>query len=145
MAAGSGKSGGASAQTPDLFGRVLHDLGNPRALTLTSALRDAVARRMTPLHAQEKEQFKKLFQQERVENFEDRFKVLEAFLVDRKARDRRRTGRAAWTAAGRDALAGFRPGHAQDAEPSGLCPPEPLRQRRGPLRASPSRGITTTT
>jgi Fur family transcriptional regulator, ferric uptake regulator len=36
--------------------------------------------RMTPLHAQEKEQFRKLFQQERVENFEDRFKVLEAFL-----------------------------------------------------------------
>jgi Fur family ferric uptake transcriptional regulator len=35
---------------------------------------------MTPLHAQEKEQFRKLFQQERVENFEDRFKVLEAFL-----------------------------------------------------------------
>ena len=36
--------------------------------------------RLTPLHAQEKEQFRKLFQQERVENFEDRFKVLEAFL-----------------------------------------------------------------
>jgi Fur family ferric uptake transcriptional regulator len=35
---------------------------------------------MIPLHAQEKEQFRKLFQQERVENFEDRFKVLEAFL-----------------------------------------------------------------
>ena len=35
---------------------------------------------MTPLHAREKEQFRKLFQQERVENFEDRFKVLEAFL-----------------------------------------------------------------
>jgi len=35
---------------------------------------------MTPLHDQEKEQFKKLFQQERVENFEVRFKVLEAFL-----------------------------------------------------------------
>jgi len=35
---------------------------------------------MAPLHAQEKEQFKKLFQQERVENFDDRFKVLEAFL-----------------------------------------------------------------
>jgi Fur family ferric uptake transcriptional regulator len=35
---------------------------------------------MTPLHNQEKEQFRKLFQQERVENFEDRFKVLEAFL-----------------------------------------------------------------
>jgi Fur family ferric uptake transcriptional regulator len=35
---------------------------------------------MTLLHLQEKEQFRKLFQQERVENFEDRFKVLEAFL-----------------------------------------------------------------
>jgi len=35
---------------------------------------------MAPLHAQEKEQFKKLFQQERVENFDERFKVLEAFL-----------------------------------------------------------------
>jgi Fur family ferric uptake transcriptional regulator len=39
---------------------------------------------MTPLHNQEKEQFKKLFQQERVENFEDRFKVLEAFLSTEK-------------------------------------------------------------
>jgi Fur family transcriptional regulator, ferric uptake regulator len=39
---------------------------------------------MTPLHAQEKEQFKKLFQQERVENFDDRFKVLEAFLSTEK-------------------------------------------------------------
>ena len=35
---------------------------------------------MTPLHTQEKEQFRKLFQQERVEDFDDRFKVLEAFL-----------------------------------------------------------------
>jgi Fur family ferric uptake transcriptional regulator len=35
---------------------------------------------MTLLHAREKEQFKKLFSQERVENFDDRFKVLEAFL-----------------------------------------------------------------
>jgi Fur family transcriptional regulator, ferric uptake regulator len=35
---------------------------------------------MTPLHAREKDQFKKLFRQERDENFEDRFKVLEAFL-----------------------------------------------------------------
>jgi Fur family transcriptional regulator, ferric uptake regulator len=35
---------------------------------------------MRQLHAQEKEQFKKLFQQERVENFEDRLKVLEVFL-----------------------------------------------------------------
>lgn len=43
-----------------------------------------MAARMTPLHAQEKEQFRKLFQQERVENFEDRFKVLEAFLSTEK-------------------------------------------------------------
>ncbi len=35
---------------------------------------------MTQLHSQEKEQFKKLFQQERIEDFEDRFKVLETFL-----------------------------------------------------------------
>jgi len=39
---------------------------------------------MTLLHIQEKEQFRKLFQQERVENFEDRFKVLEAFLSTEK-------------------------------------------------------------
>lgn len=35
---------------------------------------------MNPLHAHEKEQFKKLFRQERVEDFDDRFKVLDAFL-----------------------------------------------------------------
>jgi len=35
---------------------------------------------MRQLHSQEKEQFKKLFQQERVENFEGRLKVLEVFL-----------------------------------------------------------------
>lgn len=35
---------------------------------------------MNPLHAHEKEQFRKLFRQERVENFDDRFKVLDAFL-----------------------------------------------------------------
>lgn len=39
---------------------------------------------MTPLHAREKEQFKKLFRQERVENFEDRFKVLDVFLSTEK-------------------------------------------------------------
>lgn len=39
---------------------------------------------MAPLHAQEKEQFKKLFEQERIENFDDRFKVLEAFLSTEK-------------------------------------------------------------
>jgi len=35
---------------------------------------------MKQLHNQEKEQFKKLFKQEHVEHFEDRFKVLETFL-----------------------------------------------------------------
>ncbi len=39
---------------------------------------------MTLLHAREKEQFKKLFSQEQVENFDDRFKVLEAFLSTEK-------------------------------------------------------------
>ena len=39
---------------------------------------------MRQLHSQEKEQFKKLFQQERVENFEDRLKVLEVFLSTEK-------------------------------------------------------------
>ena len=35
---------------------------------------------MTRLHSQEKEQFAKLLRKERVENFEERFEVLEAFL-----------------------------------------------------------------
>jgi Fur family ferric uptake transcriptional regulator len=35
---------------------------------------------MSRLHKQEKEQFQKLFQKERIENFEDRLRVLEAFL-----------------------------------------------------------------
>ena len=35
---------------------------------------------MKPLHVQEKHQFKKLFKQELIDNFENRFKVLEAFL-----------------------------------------------------------------
>ncbi len=35
---------------------------------------------MKPLHVQEKHQFKKLFKQEHIDNFEDRFKILEAFL-----------------------------------------------------------------
>ncbi len=35
---------------------------------------------MKQLHVQEKHQFKKLFKQEHIDNFEDRFKVLEAFL-----------------------------------------------------------------
>lgn len=37
-----------------------------------------------PLHNQEKEQFIKLFKQDRVDNFEDRFKVLEVFLQNEK-------------------------------------------------------------
>ncbi len=35
---------------------------------------------MKQIHVQEKHQFKKLFKQEHIDNFEDRFKVLEAFL-----------------------------------------------------------------
>ena len=35
---------------------------------------------MKQLHRQEKEQFKKLFKEERIDQFDDRFKVLEAFL-----------------------------------------------------------------
>ncbi len=35
---------------------------------------------MKQLHVQEKHQFKKLFKQENIDDFEDRFKVLEAFL-----------------------------------------------------------------
>ncbi|MGD9288935.1 MAG: transcriptional repressor [Desulfobacterales bacterium] len=35
---------------------------------------------MKHVHVQEKHQFKKLFKQEHIDNFEDRFKVLEAFL-----------------------------------------------------------------
>ena len=35
---------------------------------------------MKQIHLQEKQQFKKLFKQEHIDNFEDRFKVLEAFL-----------------------------------------------------------------
>ncbi len=36
---------------------------------------------MKTSHRQEKEQFKRLFKQEHIDNFEDRFKVLEAFLT----------------------------------------------------------------
>ena len=39
---------------------------------------------MKQLHIQEKEQFKKLFKQEQIDHFEDRFKVLEAFLQTEK-------------------------------------------------------------
>lgn len=39
---------------------------------------------MKPIHVQEKEQFKKLFKQEQIDNFEDRFKVLEVFLQTEK-------------------------------------------------------------
>jgi Fur family transcriptional regulator, ferric uptake regulator len=35
---------------------------------------------MKQIHAQEKQQFKNLFKQERIDNIDDRFKVLEAFL-----------------------------------------------------------------
>jgi Fur family ferric uptake transcriptional regulator len=39
---------------------------------------------MKQVHLQEKQQFKKLFKQEHIDNFEDRFKVLEAFLQTEK-------------------------------------------------------------
>ena len=39
---------------------------------------------MKQLHIQEKEQFKKLFKQEQIDRFEDRFKVLEVFLQTEK-------------------------------------------------------------
>ena len=39
---------------------------------------------MKQIHLQEKRQFKKLFKQEHIDNFEDRFKVLEAFLQTEK-------------------------------------------------------------
>ncbi|MGD9045162.1 MAG: transcriptional repressor, partial [Desulfobacterales bacterium] len=39
---------------------------------------------MKQIHIQEKKQFKKLFKQEQIDHFEDRFKVLEAFLQTEK-------------------------------------------------------------
>lgn len=39
---------------------------------------------MMQIHVQEKQQFKKLFKQEHIDNFEDRFKVLEVFLQTEK-------------------------------------------------------------
>ncbi len=39
---------------------------------------------MKQVHVQEKQQFEKLFKQEQIDNFEDRFKVLEAFLQTEK-------------------------------------------------------------
>ncbi len=39
---------------------------------------------MKQIHLQEKEQFKKLFKQEYIDNFEDRFKILEVFLKTEK-------------------------------------------------------------
>lgn len=39
---------------------------------------------MKQVHVQEKQQFKNLFKQEHIDNFEDRFKVLEAFLQTEK-------------------------------------------------------------
>ncbi|MFZ1200927.1 MAG: Fur family transcriptional regulator, partial [Desulfobacterales bacterium] len=35
---------------------------------------------MQQIHKQEKEQFKKLFKQERIDRFEDRFRILDIFL-----------------------------------------------------------------
>ena len=35
---------------------------------------------MKPIHNREKDQFKKLFKQEHIDSFEDRFKILEVFL-----------------------------------------------------------------
>ncbi len=44
---------------------------------------------MKPLHHQEKRQFKQLFKQAQIDNFEDRFKVLEVFLqTERHVTDR---------------------------------------------------------
>jgi len=39
---------------------------------------------MKQIHIQEKQQFKKLFKQEQIDKFEDRFKVLEVFLQTEK-------------------------------------------------------------
>ena len=39
---------------------------------------------MKQIHVQEKQQFKKLFKQEQIDNFEDRFKILEVFLQTEK-------------------------------------------------------------
>lgn len=39
---------------------------------------------MKPIHVQEKQQFKKLFKQEYIDNFEDRYKILEVFLQTEK-------------------------------------------------------------
>jgi len=39
---------------------------------------------MKQIHIQEKQQFKKLFKQEQIDNFEDRFKVLEVFMQTEK-------------------------------------------------------------
>jgi len=39
---------------------------------------------MKQIHIQEKEQFKKLFRQEKIDRFEDRFKILEVFLQTEK-------------------------------------------------------------
>ncbi|RTZ97426.1 MAG: Fur family transcriptional regulator [Deltaproteobacteria bacterium] len=36
---------------------------------------------MRPIHVQEKEQFRKLFKQEKIDRFDDRFKILEIFLT----------------------------------------------------------------
>lgn len=56
---------------------------------------------MKQIHIQEKKQFKKLFKQEQMDNFEDRFKVLEVFLQTEKhvtiAEMVERLNRAGWS------------------------------------------------
>jgi len=57
-----------------LFERILYDLQHSRTQPLE----------MKQVHFQEKRQFKKLFKQEHIDSFEDRYKVLEAFLQTEK-------------------------------------------------------------
>ena len=57
-----------------MFERNLYDLQHSRTQPLE----------MKQVHFQEKRQFKKLFKQEHIDSFEDRYKVLEAFLQTEK-------------------------------------------------------------
>ena len=57
-----------------MFERILYDLQHSRTQPLE----------MKQVHFQEKRQFKKLFKQEHIDSFEDRYKVLEAFLQTEK-------------------------------------------------------------
>ena len=57
-----------------MFKRNLYDLQHSRTQPLE----------MKQVHFQEKRQFKKLFKQEHIDSFEDRYKVLEAFLQTEK-------------------------------------------------------------